>query len=302
MPSYFKHVTTPYGIYSIDYFSFEFYLLTTDGINKNLNSIIEKHSSSYTEYQHFTSTRFGFPKEIFQFPHLHIEISEARTIGWDPRKSVADHSTIKLVLSFNPNKLGENPLIADLLRWLTHFVGLFAFRIKRCDFTYDIPHEISEVYILSRKSESNFKSTRYYGQREDTGYLRVYDKREEIKKKEKRDIGYAITRLEWEQKNEKEFTFDSFSIPDFSGLDGTAKFLIEVPPERIQHALRLVSSATAAKIRKQCFKPYPFEPYIFQDIHSFYMALYGLQDIKFQTLVNYSSHLFDDDDREELPF
>lgn len=281
MIPYFKCQTTPAGTYSIDYFTFDFVLLCTEEqLQFSFISVIERHSSSCPEFQHFTSNKFGFPKEIYQASGVHIEISENRTYQFDPDRDILKRGSYKFSLSFNPNKVGDSPLVKDLFFSLELFLGVIAIRCRRCDFTFDIPSCISSVYVLSRKTESNWKSTRYYGVRENSGYLRVYDKRQEIIQKEKEDIGEDVTRLEWEMRNEKEFTFDTFSIPDFSGLDGTARFLMEVPPERIQHALKLVSRPTAAKIRKKCFTPYPFEPERFQALYDDYMSFYGIQTIK----------------------
>ena len=281
MIRYFKHDTTPAGTYSIDYFTFDFLLLCTEAqLQFTFLSVIERYSSSCPEFQHFQSNKFGYPKEIYQFSSVHIEISESRAYQFSPDAQFQKRASYKLSLSFNPNKAGDDALVKDLFFSLEIFLGVIGFRCRRCDFTFDIREKIENVYILSRKTESNWKSTRYYGVRENSGYLRVYDKREEIKQKEKKDIGEDVTRLEWEMRNEKEFSFDTFSIPDFSGLDGTARFLMEVPPERIQHALRLVSRPTAAKIRKKCFTPYPFEPERFQALYDAYMSFYGIPTIK----------------------
>ena len=122
---------------------------------------------------------------------------------------------------------------------------MIAFRCARCDYTYDIPVSPDSVMVLSRKTEGHLKTTRYYGARGSSGYLRVYDKRVEEKSRLKDDfIGHDLTRLEWEQRNDAEFRFDRFAVPDFSDLRGYAAFLKYVDPAFRNIPLHLRYSST----------------------------------------------------------
>ena len=164
MIQYNKHVATDSGTYSIDYFTFDFLLLTTVRIFDLLELEIEKRKSSCIKYQHFQTNKFGYPKSVFQCDSLHIELIQNNKM---------------LRMSFNPNHCIDSAVLAFLLRFVRTNCGVIAFRCARCDYTYDIPVSPDSVMILSRKTEGHFKTTRYYGVHGSSGYLRVYDKRVE---------------------------------------------------------------------------------------------------------------------------
>jgi hypothetical protein len=119
-------------------------------------------------------------------------------------------------LNFNPNTvhLANDDTAVKCLQWLLSYlrasVALYNVRIRRVDYTFDVPCEYDSLYVYSRKNESHYKSTRYYGDAKCTGRLRVYDKTLERMQKAKIKLDKQITRCEWIQRNEKPFTFDSF--------------------------------------------------------------------------------------------
>lgn len=109
--------------------------------------------------------------------------------------------------------------------------------------------------MLSRKTETNYGSTRYYGIRGSSGYLRVYDKRKEQREVFNNEYWLELTRFEWEQRGNRDFdfTFDQFSIMDIYGLDGAARCLRYVAPENINAALMEFDPNTRTKIKKKLF-------------------------------------------------
>ena len=263
MVQYNKCVVTDPGTYSIDYFTFDFLLLTTIRIFDLLLLEIEKLKSSCIKYQHFQTNHFGYLKEVFQCDSLHIELSQ---------------NNFQLRLSFNPNHCTNSSILSFLLRFVRTNCSVIAFRVSRCDFTYDIPVHPDSVMVLTRKNEGHLKTTRYYGVRGTSGYLRVYDKRLEEQSRLKDDLlGHDLTRLEWEFRNDQPFKFDQFSVPDFSSLSGAVALLKYVAPENYNSALFELDKRTRKKVKDSVFTPYPFEPEFFFHLKEEYLREYGLQ-------------------------
>ncbi len=285
MIQYNKHVVTDSGTYSIDYFTFDFLLLSSIRIFDLLEFEIEKRKSSCIKYQQFQTNKFGLLKTVFQCDSLHIEISQ---------------NNMMLRMAFNPNHCSDSAILDFLLRFVRTNCGVIAFRCSRCDYTYDIPVALNSVMVLTRKMENHFKTTRYYGARGSSGYLRVYDKRVEEKSRLKDDlIGHELTRLEWVQRNDEKFSFDRFAVPDFSGLQGYAAFLKYVDPALYNAALKEVDKRTRAKIINQVFQEYPFTPELFQHLREEYFKEYGLLDTFKTDWPKYGEFQFDSG--EELP-
>lgn len=262
MLQYNKCVVLDAGTYSIDYFTFDFLLLTTIRIFDLLVLEIEKRKSSCIKFQHFQTNYFGNSKEIFQCDSLHVELAR---------------NNFLLRLSFNPNHCIESSILAFLLRFVRLNCSVISFRVSRCDFTYDIPVHPDSVMLLTRKNEGHLKSTRYYGVRGTSGYLRIYDKRLEEKSRLKDDlIGHDLTRFEWEERNEQLFKFDQFSVPDFSSLSGSLRLFKFVAPENYNVALLELDKRTRKKVKDSVFSPYPFTPEFFYHLKEEYLREYGL--------------------------
>jgi len=71
----------------------------------------------------------------------------------------------------------------------------------RCDVAFDIPKPMSQVFTVSRTGRrmNRFEGTRYYGrenQRQQHGYCRIYDKREEQLQRKGRQMEGELTRME----------------------------------------------------------------------------------------------------------
>ncbi len=122
MIQYNKYVATDSGTYSIDYFTFDFLLLTTVRIFDLLELEIEKRKSSCIKYQHFQTNKFGYSKSVFQCDLLHIELTQNNKM---------------LRMSFNPNHCIDSAVLAFLLRFVRTNCSVIAFRCARCDYTYD---------------------------------------------------------------------------------------------------------------------------------------------------------------------
>lgn len=185
-----------------------------------------------------------------------------------------------LLLEFNPNKHMDNPMVIPLIRLIQDVLGQdrsgFCWSLNRLDYALDIPRPISEVRLLSRKQGSSYLGTYYFGVRGQTGYTRIYDKRKEcIDKKDVYgfDIGREVTRVEYELHKGTPFHMDP---PFLLGDLGRYEMLRYVPMNDWAAALRTLHHNTAAKIKKQCLIPVPFDPTIFDGLQQRLLDRLGL--------------------------
>lgn len=219
-------------------------------------------------------------------------------------------------MNFNPNTvhLANDDTAVKCLQWLLSYlrasVALYNVRIRRVDYTFDVPCKYDSLYVYSRKNESHYKSTRYYGDAKCTGRLRVYDKTLERIQKAKIKLDKQITRCEWIQRNEKPFTFDSIGIMDFSGLSGAVSLLSLIPPENLNEGMRRLNPKTRKRVRETCFKPLDLDISLFDQLLNEYKEEYFLADLRFIALKNrvdsafplHGSYDIDDDTDDEDSF
>ena len=230
----------------------------------------------------------------WQFGGLHVEVWPKmvyRDIGGtkydedgDPYyKKVIDGDIMWFLrLKFNPNKNADNPALKTTLSFLYQCGWVNGWHFSRVDYALDVQGSLSAFYVLSRKTETNYGSTRYYGVRGTSGYLRVYDKRKEQREIAGEDIGFEWTRFEWEQRGNRDFdfAFDQFSRMDMSDLDGATRLFKYVPPEYINQAINEFSINYRAKIKKQLFSPVTVKKELFQELLSDYVKEYSLSGLR----------------------
>ena len=230
----------------------------------------------------------------WQLGGLHIEVwpkSVSRDIGVSRQDDQGEYITSSvsvpvvqwfLRLKFNPNKNADNPALKTILSFLYKCGWVNGWHFSRVDYAVDVQGSLSSFYVLSRKTESNFGSTRYYGVRGTSGFLRVYDKRKEMLEIAGEDIGFELTRFEWEQRGNRDFdfTFDQFSRMDFANCDGLTRLFKYVPPEYITQALNEFSKNSRTKIRELLFSPVTVKKELFQELLSDYVKEYSLTGLR----------------------
>lgn len=230
----------------------------------------------------------------WQFGGFHVEVwpkSISRDIGvarpdedGDYQNSHVKASEVHwfLRLKFNPNKNADNPALKTTLSFLYKCGWVNGWHFSRVDYAVDVQGPLSAFYVLSRKTESNFGSTRYYGVRGNSGYLRVYDKRKEHREIAGEDIGFELTRFEWEQRGNRDFdfTFDQFSYMNFDNCDGLMRLFKYVSPEYINQALNEFSKNSRTKIREQLFSPVTVKKELFQELLNDYVKEYSLSGFR----------------------
>lgn len=260
-------------IYSIDYLQIDFhpYGYTPQ---KLFEQVIDS-------FENLTITQFGkqmiekgkkqlkdYILHWWQFDHFHAEI-------WRLEKG-SNEGKATFRMKFNPNKCVGNEALHKVMAYFAQ--NEYMWHYTRIDYTCDVVGHIDSFYVLTRKSEHNYSSTRYYGTRGTSGYLRVYNKREEVKEKEKIDIGIELTRFEWEQRGNRDldFTFDSFSRMDESGLDASSRVLKYVAPELLNKALNEFERHARNRIKKKLFDPIEVNEVLFDELLTEYEIEYGL--------------------------
>lgn len=300
-------------VYSIDFLQIDFGL---SRLSENVVSLLfGSFDFEMVKYKSLLDCSSGvkhfakYDLHWWQFGGLHVEVwpkSLSHDIGVSrPDKDgeyITSHVFVPVVhwflrLKFNPNKNADNPALKTILSFLYTCGWVNGWHFSRVDYALDVQGPLSAFYVLSRKTETNYGSTRYYGVRGTSGYLRVYDKRKEQLEVAGEDIGFEWTRFEWEQRGNRDFdfTFDQFSRMDLTGLDGATRLFKYVPPEYINQALNEFSINYKAKIKKQLFSPVTVKKELFQELLSDYFKEYSLTGLRVFT----ESQLWDMEQSED---
>lgn len=172
-----------------------------------------------------------------------------------------------LLCEFNPNKVQDDFYIIKTVvaRLKSVFGDSFVWDDTRTDYTFDVPYSIQDVRLLSRKSASSYCGTYYFGKRGESGYTRVYNKRQEILDRDHKDIGEEWTRVEYQSISGYEVNYDP---PFLLGDLGNHEVLRYVPMDAWPAALRTFHPATARKIKQDSLIALPFHPEQFGLLYS----------------------------------
>ena len=279
--------------YSIDKFVFNFYFVPQKGLTEKIRTALDVQvfrTRQKMDVQTFETRRYGDAKQIYQFGHFHAELYEranAVRLGGvdeetgDPRIAYARGvQQTCLRLDFNPNKCVGNPVMEAVLQFLaSSWVEMpYTWSLSRVDYALDLPGLPDEYYVLSRKTEGFYGNTRYYGVKGKNGCLKVYDKRQEQKDKERIDIGRDLTRFEWSQMGNRDFDFTFDEITHFTpGEGGNVTALLKFcRPEMMNNALGVLDRRTRKKVKEQCFHPLTLDPSQFEILLAEYLVEYGI--------------------------
>lgn len=97
-----------------------------------------------------------------------------------------------LRLEINPNKHYDKPVFQDVMGWIRK--NCTSGVLKKYDYAIDVPHSIKNIHIYNSKKEPGlYKGTIYRGQRQQHGYMKIYDKKKE---QDSDDTDTPLTRIE----------------------------------------------------------------------------------------------------------
>lgn len=135
-----------------------------------------------------------------------------------------------LRVKFNPNKYLSSAVAPRIFEWIGKWCqdGV----IVKLDYAVDIPCRLEDLVVHSRKEPGLYKGTRYYGQRNQHGRVKIYDKQSETAFRSRSDLvpDQPITRVEYTFCCGKPLVFDEIlwltrgpePLPDVSVLGSQA--------------------------------------------------------------------------------
>lgn len=177
-------------VYSIDNLILDYTLNhpSTDIISF-IHDLIKKYPEYEKEYYELLNKPYS---SHWQFYNNKVHICNGCTV-WFGKWTVNNEGdkTIFPVfrIEFNPNKHMDKPIIIDLLTWIYQNMG--DSELRKYDMAIDIKCKLQDVQVIgSRKEKGLYKGTRYYGQRNQDGYCKIYDKGTE------QDLDEDLTRIE----------------------------------------------------------------------------------------------------------
>lgn len=170
----------------------------------------------------------GCPKWSFYQNHIHFDDGIYLKIGhytdYDFKKKKFNLLPM-LCLEVNPNKHYKKDSFSEILKFLKEY-GTSGYFV-RYDYAIDIPLPPDKVQVFkTRKETGKYKNTRFFGQRNQHGYCRIYNKAKE------QELDCDLTRVEHVLAAGKEPSLERFCYmisseqEDLSGLTSVKKALV----------------------------------------------------------------------------
>ena len=170
----------------------------------------------------------GCPKWSFYQNHIHYDDGIYLKIGhytdYDFNKKTFNLLPM-LCLEVNPNKHHEKESFKEILNFIKE--NCTSGYMVRYDYAIDIPLPPDKVQVFkTRKETGKYKNTRFFGQRNQHGYCRIYDKAKE------QEIDGDLTRVEHVLVAGKKISLEEFCYmvsdekQDLSGLTSVKKALV----------------------------------------------------------------------------
>lgn len=220
-------------------------------------------------------------------------------------------------VKFNPNKCWNSPVLKRLVAWLDRECDKGM--IVKFDYAVDVPARLCDIAVNSRKEPGLYKGTRYYGQRNKHGRLKIYDKQEES------DLDVVTSRVEWTFCCGKPILFDDVywltggpaPLPDVAelgprsytlarmllgirSLGGDVREYLELCDRRTAKKLEPYTIGSGAQLLDSCFDSLSRLLKAYCDVLSLSFHSGGVNEISIGTV---SSRLSEDDlESDELPF
>ena len=173
---YNRHFRVENMVYSIDYFQVDF------GLGGIYDDVVEMLRASFNLQSCKMFGKLDCDSGIkhlsrydlywWQYGGLHIELwpkSVYQKCGSfredDEGEQIQNDVTLKgiswfLRFKFNPNKNKDNPVLKTVLSFLLDNGWVCGWSFSRVDYALDVEGPIKDFYVLSRKRETNYGSTR----------------------------------------------------------------------------------------------------------------------------------------------
>lgn len=145
-----------------------------------------------SKYQYFKHTIWGGG---FHISYGHYKGFDKVDRTWDVLPVIR--------FKFNPNKWMRGSLFDALHAWIRERCDNGV--LLKYDYAIDVPCRLCDLAVDSRKEPGLYKGTRYYGQRNQHGRLKIYDKKTESAA----DVPDDMTRVEWTFCSGREIAFDT---------------------------------------------------------------------------------------------
>lgn len=226
---YYHSITDKNGyIHSIDNVVFVYYIKSYNmqKVAEELISIRTKHNASGWEKLNVSScSKYSWYQNVVHIDSLHLSFGKYHEYSKTDRKWIV---LPLLRLEVNPSKHAGKNVFQALIKWISQ--NCSDGTLKKYDYAVDIPYPIKDVHVLgSRKEPGLYKGTIYRGQRQQHGFLKIYDKGKE----QGEDI--ILTRIEHTLDPDKPLSLEKITIinpngktPDISKLDNLNKCIVNL--------------------------------------------------------------------------
>lgn len=160
--------------------------------------------------------------------HHNVRIGEgagAIHIGYKHNSSPENQNSYRLRFEMNPSKELTGGVAVARRNALDIFLENFSTNtklIKGIDVAFDVPISKDRLFVLSKtgRAKQIVKGTVYYGERGQTGNLKVYDKKKELQKKQGIEIEEEfLTRIEYSLRLEDPLTYHLFTKREKLGIN-----------------------------------------------------------------------------------
>lgn len=136
---------------------------------------------------------YSWFQSAFWFPHCHVRLG---FFYHDDYKNNRQEFKLKdlIRLEFNPNKIFQDATFVCLMQAIKRYCKTGV--LLEVDYAVDVPVSPDRIITQSRKNRIIYNDSRYYGKRHTHGRLKVYNKKKEVKDKERIELEGNLTRCE----------------------------------------------------------------------------------------------------------
>lgn len=222
---YFYYIKDSYSfIHSIDNCIVTYYLkCSLDSAIRTLKQNGEKRSTYYENLNKLGCSKWSYYQNHIHYDDgIYIKLGKYKIFREDKKKM----ELLPLVqFEINPNKHSGKESFSEIIDFIK--VNCTDGHLDKYDYAIDIPRPLDDIQIIgSRKEKGLYKGTRYYGQRNQNGYCKIYNKAKE------QHLVETLSRIEHTVVDSKKLSLEKFFIRDtdanldLSDLSNSAKTIV----------------------------------------------------------------------------